>query len=177
MSDHTLTDSVLILEPLTADDASDWLAGEDEEQLRWFEAPRPAQLHDVQRFITSCQESWREMGNHRHWGIRRIDSDVLLGGVDLRALDKFEVNLSYVVFPQFRRQRVAQRASRLALNYATSSMGAKAAIIKVLPGNVNSRNLALGLGSHFVREEPSDGGQTFQVFRVSLPLIRTEKAP
>ena len=171
MSDHTLTDSVLMLKPLTANDASDWLAGEDEEQIRWFEAPRQAQLADVQRFIESCQESWRDMGNHRHWGIWRIDSDTLLGGVDLRALDNFEVNLSYVVFPQFRRQGIARRASRLALTYAVSSMGAKAAIIKMLLGNVNSRNLSLGLGSYFVGEEPSDAGEVFQVFRVSLPLV------
>jgi len=34
----------------------------DEEQRRWFEAPRPSQLSDVEQFIADCQESWRTMG-------------------------------------------------------------------------------------------------------------------
>lgn len=63
MSDHVLTDGVVVLTPLAPDDAPEWLAGEDEEQLRWFEAPRPALLSDFEEFISSCQESWRT--NHR----------------------------------------------------------------------------------------------------------------
>ena len=167
---HSLTDGVLILDPLSAIDAPEWLAGEDEEQRRWFEAPRPAQLSDVEEFIASCQESWRTMGDHRHWGIRRVDSPFLLGGVDLRDIGNDQVNLSYVVFPQFRRNGVARRASQLALNYASTSMGAKSAIIKMLLGNVSSHDLALNLGAHYLREEPSNAGGTFQVFRLDLPL-------
>jgi len=159
-----------MLKPLALDDAPEWLAGEDDEQLRWFQAPRPAQLSDVEQFIVSCQESWRSMDSHRHWAIRRVDSSVLLGGVDLRALENEQVNLSYVVFPPFRRQGVAPRASRLALTYAATSMGATTAVIKMLPGNVISRNLALGLGAHHLGEEPSDGAEPFQVFGVDLPL-------
>jgi RimJ/RimL family protein N-acetyltransferase len=170
MSEHTLTDGVLILNPLSAIDAPEWLAGEDEEQRRWFEASRPAQLSDVLEFIVSCQESWRTMGDHRHWGIRRIDSPFLLGGVDLRAIGNDQVNLSYIVFPQFRRNGVARRASQLALKYASTSMGAKTAVIKMLLGNVSSHNLALGLGARYLREEPSDAGGTFQVFSLKLPL-------
>src|ERR1035437_202973 len=116
MVGEILTDGVLVLKPLVAADAEGWLAGEDEEQLRWFEAPRPAQLSDIQRFIAACQESWRKMGDHRHWGIRRVESEFLVGGVDLRDLGNGEVNLSFVVFPLFRRQGVARRASRLALH-------------------------------------------------------------
>ena len=149
MSDCVLTDGVVVLKPLARDDASEWLAGEDDEQLRWFEAPRPAELSDVEEFISSCQESWRTMGNHRHWGIRRTDSQLLLGGVDLRAIGRDEVNLSYLVFPQYRRQGIARRASLLALEYAATAMGAKTVIIKMLPGNVSSNNLALELGAYY----------------------------
>ena len=170
MVGEILTDGVLVLEPLVAADAEEWLDGEDDEQLRWFEAPRPAQLSDVQRFIATCQESWRMMGDHRHWGIRRIESELIVGGVDLRDLGNSEVNLSYVVFPQFRRQGVARRASRLALNYATMSMGARTVVIKMLPDNVSSKNLAFSIGAHYIGEEPSDAGETFEVFKMSLPL-------
>jgi RimJ/RimL family protein N-acetyltransferase len=158
-----------MLDPLVADDALEWLAGEDEEQRRWFEAPRPAQLSDVEEFIASCQDSWRTMGDHRHWGIRKVDSQLLMGGVDLRIIGIDQVNLSYVVFPQYRRNGVARRASRLALNYASTSMGAKTAIIKMLLGNVSSRNLAFSLGAHYLREELSDAGGKFQVFCLNLP--------
>ena len=170
MVGETLSDGVLLLEPLVVDDAEEWLAGEDEEQWRWFEAPRPAQLLDVQNFIVSCQESWRIMGDHRHWGIRRLGTEFLLGGVDLRVLGNDEVNISYVVFPQYRRQGIARRALRLALNYAVTSMGARTVVIKMLQENVNSKNLALSLGAIYTGEEPSDAGKTFEVFKMNLPF-------
>jgi RimJ/RimL family protein N-acetyltransferase len=167
----TLTDGVLLLKPLVTTDAQEWLEGEDEEQLRWFEAPRPARLSDVQNFIASCQASWRISGDHRHWGIRRVGSESLLGGVDVRVLSSEVVNLSYLVFPQFRRQGVARGASRLVLNYAALSMGAKTGVIKMLPENVNSKYLASSLGAVRAGKEPSDAGKTFEVFNVSLPLL------
>jgi RimJ/RimL family protein N-acetyltransferase len=170
MVGEILTDGVLVLKPLVAADAEEWLSGEDEEQLRWFEAPRPAQLSDTRRFIAACQESWRKMGDHRHWGIRRVESGFLVGGVDLRDLGNGEVNLSYVVFPLFRRQGVARRASGLALNYAAMSMGARTVVIKILPDNVSSKNLALSIGANYVGEEPSDAGKAFDVFKMNLPL-------
>ena len=166
----TLTDGVLILKPLDADDSSEWLAGEDEEQLRWFEAPRPAQLLDVQRFITSCQESWRTMGHHRHWGIRRVNSDSLIGGVDLRLLENGDVNLSYVVFPDFRRRGFARRASVLALNYASTEMRATTVVIKMLPENISSKTLALSLGAIYDGEAPSEAGKTFNVYKLAIPV-------
>ena len=111
--------------------------------------------------------------NHGHsssLGIGRVDSPLLLGGVDLRAPENEQLNLSYVVFPQFRRNGTAQKACELALNYASNSMGARIALIKMLVGNVSSLNLALNLGAHYLREEPLDAGGTFQVLGVKLPL-------
>jgi RimJ/RimL family protein N-acetyltransferase len=171
MSNELLTDGVLVLKPLVADDAPEWLAGEDDEQIRWFEAPRPARLSDVQRFIAECQESWSTMGSHRHWGIRKVDSEILLGGVDVRDLGDAEVNLSYVVFPRFRRDGVASGAALLALRYAVRSMGAKTAVIKMLRDNLASVNLAKGLGAVYVGDEPSDAGRTFNVSTLSLQSL------
>ena len=108
------------------------------------------------------------MGSHRHWGIRKVDSEILLGGVDVRDIGGAEVNLSYVVFPQFRRDGVARGAALLALAYAARSMGAKTAIIKMLPDNLASVNLAQGLGAKYVGEEPSNAGQIFKIFMLSL---------
>lgn len=169
--EHSLTDGVVNLNPLVENDATEWLAGEDEEQRRWFEAPRPARLIDIQRFVSECQESWRTMGSHRHWGIRNVGSDPLVGGVDLRELGNDEVNLSYLVFPAFRRRGFAFRASQLALEYARTTMGAKNAVIKVLSGNEPSRNLAIALGALYVGDEPSESGATFRVYRLSLQRV------
>lgn len=166
----TLTDGVVTLKPLVEGDASVWLAGEDEEQLKWFEAPRPAQLSDVDRFIASCQESWRTMGSHRHWGIRRVNSEPLIGGVDVRLLENGDVNLSYVVFPDFRRRGFARRASVQALDYASTEMGSTTAVIKMLPENVSSKNLALCLGATYFGQAPSDAGKIFEVYKLAIPV-------
>jgi RimJ/RimL family protein N-acetyltransferase len=164
----TLIDGDLDLRPLAVDDATEWLAGEDDEQIRWFEAPRPAQLSDVEAFISNCRESWRTMCDHRHWAIRRVDAPEIVGGIDLRKLDSDEVNVSYVVFPRFRHQGIAFRASELVLNYAVVKMAAKVAVFKMLPENVHSRSVAIGLGAEFSGEEPSNAGATFQVFKLRI---------
>jgi RimJ/RimL family protein N-acetyltransferase len=172
MPEHSLTDGVVMLRPVATKDAPAWLAGEDEEQRKWFEAPRPSQLSDVEQFIADCQESWRTMGSHRHWGVWSLDPDVLVGGVDLRALGNDEANLSYLVFPGQRRRGFARRAAQLVLEYASSSMSAKSVIIKMLSGNEYSRNLAVALavalGALHVGDEPSDGGATFHVYSLKL---------
>jgi RimJ/RimL family protein N-acetyltransferase len=164
----SMTDGVVMLRTLATNDAPAWLAGEDEEQRRWFEAPRPSQLRDVQRFITECQTSWRMMGSLRHWGIWSLEPDVLVGGVELRSLESDEVNLSYLVFPRQRRRGFAFRAAQLGLEYARTSLSAQSVVIKMLAGNEASRNLALALGAHYVGDAPSDGGATFNVFKLKL---------
>jgi RimJ/RimL family protein N-acetyltransferase len=171
MNNVVLTDGVFVLKPLVAGEASEWLAGEDDEQIRWFEALRSSRLSDVQRFIAECQESWSTMGTYRHWGIRKTGSEILLGGVDVRDLGDDEVNLSYVVFAQFRRDGVARGAALLALRYAERSMGARRAVIKMLPDNLASVNLAKGLGAVYVGDEPSDAGAMFSVFTLFLQSL------
>lgn len=167
-----LTDGDLELRPLELDDTAEWLAGEDDEQIRWFEAPRPARVSDVEAFIRDCQESWQKLGDHRHWAIRWADRPDILGGIDLRRLDNDEVNLSYLVFPNFRGQGIAFRASELVMNYAAANMGARVAVFKMLTDNVHSRSVAICLGARFSGEEPSNAGAIFHVFKLDLQLGR-----
>ena len=84
MEGDVLTGETIRLVPVVLDEAAEWLAGEDEEQIRWFDAPRAAEMPDVIRAINEWQASWRDMGPVRHWGIRPLDSNLILGGVEVR---------------------------------------------------------------------------------------------
>lgn len=168
MAANELTDGVIVLTPLSMADADEWLAGEDEEQIRWFEFPGPAQLTDVRRFISETIESWKTLSGHWYWGIRTVGDSPLIGGVDLRDLGNYDVNLSYVIFPSFRNQGFARRASALALQYAREVLSARSVVIKILPGNQYSARLALSLGALHVGDEPSDTEGQFTIYRLNL---------
>ena len=163
-----LTDGVVRLRQLTAADAAEWLAGEDEELIRGFESPRPSTREDVDQAIERWTEWWRTGGPVRHWAICDIDGATILGGVEIRRLEGTDVNLSYVVFPAARRRGIATRAARLALDHAAAEMGARAAVIKVLEGNLASLGVARRLSAAETGRTPSDAGGTFIVFRLEL---------
>jgi RimJ/RimL family protein N-acetyltransferase len=163
-----LEDDVLRLRPLTLEDVDEWIAGEDDEQIRWFEFARPAHRDDVVQAIERWQGSWRSGGPVRQWAVCAPPTGRIVGGVELRDLGNGEVNLSYVVFPGFRRAGLAARASHLALCYASCEMGARVAVIKVLEGNSASLAVARRLGAVECGAAASDAGGTFVFFRLAL---------
>lgn len=164
------SDDLITLRRLSLDDVDEWLAGEDDEQIRWFEFPRPATRLDVERAITAWKESWRTDGVVRQWGVCLRSTRAIAGGVELRTLGGGEVNLSYVVFPSWRRLGIATRASRLALLYGTHVLGATTAVIKILDGNTASLGVACKLGAVEVGSEPTESGGRFIVLRLSLSM-------
>jgi RimJ/RimL family protein N-acetyltransferase len=161
-------DDVVHLRRLSTHDVDAWLAGEDEEQTKWFEFPGPATRADVERAIVAWQESWASEGPVRHWGVCVRPADELAGGVEVRDLGDDRVNLSYVIFPPYRRRGLATRASRLALDYAAQVLGASSAVIKILDGNNASLGVARNLGAEMVGHEASDAGGRLIVFRLPL---------
>lgn len=163
-----LEDDAVVLRSLTLDDADEWLAGEDDEQIRWFEFPRPATHDDVVEAIERWQDSWRSGGPVRQWAVCLRSSGRIAGGVEVRDLGGGEVNVSYVVFPEFRRLGIATRAVRLALRYAATEMGARVGLIKILDGNLASISVARRLGALASGTTPSDADGTFLVFRLQL---------
>ncbi|MHB8380095.1 MAG: GNAT family N-acetyltransferase [Acidimicrobiales bacterium] len=169
MVGETVPDDVLVLEPSVGTDAEEWLGGEEEEQSRWFEARRPAQRSDSERFITECREAWRKMGDYRRWGTRRRESRSLVGGVHIRDRANGEVSLALVASLRFRRQGVVRRASPFALNGATTPMGARSVVTQVRSENVSSATLALVIGAASIGGEPPDAGKARNVVTTSLP--------
>jgi RimJ/RimL family protein N-acetyltransferase len=162
------SDDVVILRRLSMDDVDAWLAGADDEQIRWFAFPGPATRAHVERAIAAWQESWASEGPVRQWWVCRRPTGELAGGVEVRDLEDGRVNLSYVVFPAHRRHGLATRASRLALDYASRVLGASSAVIKIVEGNEASLGVARRLGADLVGYEPSDAGGRFVVFSLTL---------
>lgn len=158
-----------MLEEVEDSDAAAWLAGEDEEQLRAFEWPQGAQLADVQRAIAQWRAGWTTEGALRQWVVRAGDERALAGGLDLRDLgDWRNANLSYVIFPPFRRRRLATGAARLALEWGRVHLGIEHVRVAVLEWNTASKGVATSLGARWVSQESSLAGGTLDVFDLDL---------
>jgi RimJ/RimL family protein N-acetyltransferase len=134
---------------------------------QWFEFPRPSTRDDVIHAIEAWSESWRTGGLVRKWAITESATGTIVGGIELRPVDG-ELNLSYEVFPQWRRRGYASRAAQLALDYAAKEMNASYAVIRVLPGNTASVGVARHLGFELIGTAPSPGGAMYLVFRRNL---------
>ena len=158
----------LVLRPPRLADAAEWLAGEDDEIVRWFEFPRPSTLTDVERAIERWDQSWKHDGPVRCWAVCDPPTGAIAGGVELTRLNETDVNLSYWVFKPWRGRGIATRAAVLALEYAMSDMHASLAVMKVLEGNTFSLALAHTVGGQRVGTMASDAGGTFVVFHRAL---------
>ena len=94
----------------------------------------------------------------------------MIGNVEIRVLpgDAHLVNLSYLVFPQWRRRGYATRAARLALDYARDALGARAAVIEALTDNTASLGVARALGATYTGETTKPTGSRYAAFRLPL---------
>src|SRR5579859_6950496 len=153
-----LTDGVIFLRPLTAEDAADHLAGEDEEMAKWVSGGRST-LSTVEAFIRNNQESWRSGGPRRAFGVFDCASNRLVGFIEVnlaRLVEPGQVNVSYGVFRQWRRQGVALRAINLMDEYLRTATEARQMVLRIAPANTASIKLAEKAGFIFcgVFDEP-----------------------
>jgi RimJ/RimL family protein N-acetyltransferase len=140
---------------LRAEDAPAHKTGEDAKQIAGFGFPGPAPIENVAAAIEAWQESWENAGQVRNFGIWNT-SGVLMGNVELRQVDAQRVDVSYLVFPDFRRQGIATQAARLALTCAASDLDTKTATNKMLATNEASIVVARALGAQQVGDEQND---------------------
>jgi len=146
-----LTDGVIFLRPLGAEDAVAHLAGEDEEMATWVSGGRST-LAGVEAFIRNNQESWRNGGPRRAFGIFDCASNRLAGFIEVnlaRLAGPNQVNISYGVFPQWRRQGVALRAITLMGEYLRAETEARQMVLRIMPANTASLKLAEKAGFIF----------------------------
>ena len=149
-------------------DAEVWKAGEDPEQIRWFEAPGPSPIENIVAAIDGWRSNWSANGPVRHWGIWTDDG--LSGGVEVRVRDDGKANISYVVFPAARRRHLATESVSLVSTWALERLDVVAIVAVVGEDNVASRGVAASAG--FVldgRAEPWEHGES----GVMLRYVRT----
>ncbi len=146
-----LTDGIIFLRPLDAEDAVAHLAGEDEEMARWVSGGRSTPA-SVEAFIRNNQESWRNGGPRRAFGVFDCASNRLAGFIEVnlaRVVEPSQVNISYGVFWPWRRQGVALRAINLMGEYLRTATEARQMVLRVMPANTGSLKLAEKAGFIF----------------------------
>jgi RimJ/RimL family protein N-acetyltransferase len=153
-----LTDGVIFLRPQTVEDAADHLAGEDEEMAQWVSGGRGTPA-TVEAFILNNQESWRTGSPRRSFGIFDCASTRLIGFIEVnlaRLVGPGEVNISYGIFPQWRRKGLALRAIDLMDKYLRTATNASKMVLRIVPANTASLRLAEKAGFTFqgVFDEP-----------------------
>jgi RimJ/RimL family protein N-acetyltransferase len=139
-----LTDGVVFLRPLKAEDAADHLAGEDEEMATRVSGGRSTPA-TVEAFIRNNQESWRSGGPRLAFGVFDCASNRLVGFIEVnlaRLVEPGQVNVSYGVFRPWRRQGVALRAIDLMNEYLRTATEVRQIVLRVAPANTASLKLA-----------------------------------
>jgi RimJ/RimL family protein N-acetyltransferase len=137
----SLNDGVVFLRPLELQDAPDHLAGEDDEMARWLSGGHST-LADVQRYITFCQENWRTNGPIRAFGVFDYASGKLIGSIEANLAYRLvpgQVNISYGVFPGWRRKGIARRALELMGSYLKHTTDVRQMVVRIECANAASR--------------------------------------
>jgi RimJ/RimL family protein N-acetyltransferase len=139
-----LTDGVIFLRPLTAEDAADHLAGEDEDMAKWVSGGRSTPA-TVEAFIRNSQENWRSGGPRRAFGVFDCVTNRLVGFIEVNLtllVEPGQVSVSYGVFGQWRRRGLALRAIDLMDEYLRTATAARQIVLRIAPANTASLKLA-----------------------------------
>jgi len=114
----SLYDDTLCLRPPRIEDATQHLAGDDGEQVRWLSS-HPATLESARAWIAreiAARAAGEPLWDYAIW-LRATGE--LVGNIEAKAdlalagIGPGDVNLAYVVFPAWRRQGLAARAVAL----------------------------------------------------------------
>lgn len=147
-----LTDGVIFLRLLTAEDAADQLAGEDDEMAKWVSGGRST-LTSVQAFIERSRENWSSGGPRRPFGIVDCATNQLIGFIEMSkqpVLQPDQINLSYGIFKEWRGRGLAVRAVNLICKYLHATSGEKQMILRVRPANSSSIRVAEKAGFSYI---------------------------
>lgn len=126
------------------EDAADHLAGEDDEMAKWVSGGRST-MASVRAFIDRSQQSWRNGGPRRPFGIFDSATGKLIGLIEVNqspALETHQVNVSYGIFREWRGRGLVLRAIDLVEKYLRAAINTRQMVLKVSAANVASLRVA-----------------------------------
>lgn len=161
-----LDDGVIFLRPLHVEDATAYLAGEDEEMAKWVSGGRST-LATVKAFIENSRESWRCSGPRRPFGIFDCRTNCVIGFIEmnLALLEPGQVNISYGIFRDYRGQGLVKRAIELVAEYLQSATDARQMVLQIAPANTRSLKVAEKAGFVYVGVFDTPGGRLARYIR------------
>lgn len=169
-----LSDNVVTIRPIRADDAEAHLRGEDDETVRWRGEGKKSTPLTVSRWIEKMQENWKQDGPVFTFGISENNSCELIGHIDantdnkdLDGVDENETNISYDVYPAGRGKGYATRAVNLICDFL-KTRSIKAAVIRVHPDNVRSAKVAERCGFTKVSQIVIREGGSLAIYKKDL---------
>ncbi len=144
----SLADGVVVLDRFTDADIDSMWAGEDDDYVRRTCQPGPFTRRDIATRIRHWQAQWLRGGPERSFAIREAGTGKLVGGcvLDIPADDREMAELSYWVFPPYRRRGYATRAAILACRYAFDDLGVVRTEVHIAPANDASLRVATNAG-------------------------------
>ncbi len=143
-------DALIMLRPLRTQDAALHLAGEDAEQVRWLSG-RAGTVESARAWIERNAATRARGEPLWNFGIWLRATGELAGNVEAKAdlavpgVGPGEANISYVIFPAWRRQGLAARAVGLVCD-GLRHAGLERAVIRADPDNVASIRVARRAG-------------------------------
>jgi RimJ/RimL family protein N-acetyltransferase len=142
-----LTDGVVLLDRFTDADVDSLWAGEDNHYVRRSHLPGPFTRRDIADQIRHWQKQW-QLGGGRSFAVRETGTRRLVGGcvLEIRPDDGETAELSYWVFPPYRRRGYATRSVELVCRYAFDHLGVLRVELYIEPTNDASLRLAAKAG-------------------------------
>lgn len=167
MTVETISDDVILLRPFTLEDAEVHLRGEDDELIKWLSDGKST-LAGVNHWIEQNTLSMKNGGPVFTFGI--VADGTLVGMVEMRndllsseGFTSGDVNISYGIYPRYRRRGYASRAVRLMVNFV-ANRGFHKAIIKVSPHNDRSLRVAERCGFTKERQLVTENGEPMIIY-------------
>ena len=147
-----LTDGVVLVDRFTDTDIDALWAGEDDGYVRRSGLPGPFTRRDIANQIRHWQKQWQRGGSGRSFAVRKTGTRRLVGGcvLEIRPDEGEIAELSYWVFPPYRRRGYATRSVELVCRYAFDNLGVVRMELSIEPTNDASLRVATKAG--FLRE-------------------------
>lgn len=147
-----LTDGVVVLDRFTDADIDALWAGEDNGYVRRSCFPGPFTRHDIANQIGRWQKQWHCRGSGRSFAVREPGTRRLVGGcvLEIRPDDREIAELSYWVFPPYRRRGYATRSVELVCRYAFDDLGVGRVELYIEP--TNDASLCVATKAGFLQE-------------------------